>query len=129
MSKILRYKDYNCLVEISSYIDNYRPAIFLRDADDGEVITTATINLPEESLNEGEVFIKNYSENEGILDWLINEGIVENTGREVESGYVKIPVVRILNFKPMIDDEPKWTESGYLARKAIREMFGLENDL
>ena len=56
----------------------------------------ATVNVPHAHLEEGEVLIKNYSENEGILEMLEKEGVVERTGRTVPSGFVDIPVCKLL---------------------------------
>jgi hypothetical protein len=43
----------------------------------GEPYATASINDPEADLKAGEVIIKNYSENEGVLEALEEAGIVE----------------------------------------------------
>jgi len=42
----------------------------------GESILVASVNIPEEKIEKDEVIIKNYSENEGILDVLINAKII-----------------------------------------------------
>jgi hypothetical protein len=66
-------------------------------SDDYIPYAVATINLPNVALEYDEVIIKNYSENEGIIEMLIKEGIVEKTGRTVPSGMVDVPICRILN--------------------------------
>lgn len=58
---------------------------------------TATVNIPDEYCVVGEVFIKDYSENEGMLDFLIKNKIVEEPHRFVRSGYVRIPVCNLIN--------------------------------
>lgn len=65
------------------------------DADDGEPVSTCTVNI-DEFLSSKEVVIKNYSENEGMLDFLIKEGIVKDTGKRVQLGYVEAPIVTLL---------------------------------
>jgi hypothetical protein len=61
---------------------------------DGSPAFTATVNL-DEVLPNGYVYIKNYSENEGVLTFLMNLGIVTKIIRYVQSGYVSIPVCQI----------------------------------
>lgn len=51
----------------------------------GECILTATVNLPELECPPGEVWIKNYGENVGVLPWLIEHGFIE---RESEAVHV-----------------------------------------
>ena len=80
-------------VEFARYHDN-RTAIDLI-CTNGEPYTTATVNLPGESLEPGFVFIKDYSENEGVLAALEKAGIVKTTGRVVESGFVTIPEAQL----------------------------------
>jgi hypothetical protein len=52
---------------------------------------TATVNLVDETCPEGEVWVKDYSENEGMLDWLVCNGIVEPAATAwARSGYVGV---------------------------------------
>lgn len=51
---------------------------------------TAACNVP--GLLIGEVAIKNYAENEGILDALMDAGIVKAPHRHIWTGYACIPV-------------------------------------
>lgn len=88
-------------VSIESYQVGGRKAIELIAAEDqddiikGEPLMMATVNIMG-ATERGEVLVKDYSENEGVLDCLIKEGVVEDTGRRVESGYVQLPVCRLL---------------------------------
>lgn len=59
-----------------------------------EPIATASVNLGV-NLEEGLVFIKDYNENEGVLDALLSAGIVEEVITMVPSGFVQIPLCRI----------------------------------
>ena len=83
MDKTIQFLGYNGYVEFSQY-PNGRTAILLK-CDDGSPLATATINLPEVELNDGEVIIKNYSENSGIVNALVNAGVVE-FGRPIQVG-------------------------------------------
>jgi Domain of unknown function (DUF4313) len=89
------FKDWVCSVQKHQY-DNGRLALQLVDAVDGDPIARATVNLPNEQIAEGEIFVKNHSENEGMLQALQQAGIVEPTGRMVVSGFVKVPVAKVL---------------------------------
>ena len=72
---------------------NGNKSIQLIDAREHYPYATCTVNV--EGLKEDEVAIKNYSENEGMLNFLISEGIVEPPHRSVNSGYVKIPICKV----------------------------------
>jgi hypothetical protein len=53
-----------------------------------------TVNLPDQHLNPGEVFVKDWSENEVLVVALVAAGWLIDTGREVQSGYVFPKVMR-----------------------------------
>ena len=77
-----------CRLLRGRYADRLRRvALRLVEAETGEPYCTATVNMPEVPLAEGEVLIKNYSENEGVLAALVAAGVVEDTGRRVDAGY------------------------------------------
>lgn len=65
----------------------------LIDARDHYPYMCATVNV--DGLQENEVAIKNYSENEGILDVLVDEGIVKPPHRHIKSGFVIIPICEL----------------------------------
>ena len=72
---------------------NGRKAIRILDAEDGIPVMTATVNLPDETIGADEVIIKNYSENEGCLPFLITNGVVSPVERWVGHG---MAVVKLL---------------------------------
>ena len=99
--KRVKYKEWNCLLQRSYYEHGKRVALCLiADENDPECpyepIATCTVNMPEVALEADEVLIKDYSENEGMTEFLEREGIVKRTGRVVGSGYVTIPVCKLL---------------------------------
>jgi len=94
MKPIVKFLGYECVVEKHKYA-NGRPALELIDAGNGEPITTATVNLPHLPAGPNRVFIKDYSENEGILSALVAAGIVKPTGETVQSGFVEVPVCEL----------------------------------
>jgi hypothetical protein len=102
MCKPIEFHGFACCVSIQHYVlnplhqDNPRIALILEDPEDGERIEVATINIPEEFLSKNEVIIKDYSENEGMLDTLMKAGIISGPKRYVESGYIKAPICELL---------------------------------
>ena len=71
---IVRFCGEDCQVKVSKY-DNFRTALRLVTLS-GEPMCTATVNLPDRDLEINEVFIKDYSENEGVLGALQIAGVV-----------------------------------------------------
>jgi hypothetical protein len=90
-----KYGTYNVIIAERSYGNN-RLALEILDSEDGIPVMVATVNIPEVPLNEGEIIIKDYSENEGVLDFLQQNGLVGEVLREVQSGFVTCPVVKYL---------------------------------
>ena len=79
--------------EIGQYVFGGTPSILLKD-DDGNPWVKATVYV--DGLEDDEVAIKDYSENEGVLDALLEAKIVAPPHRFVEQGWVRIPVCRLL---------------------------------
>jgi hypothetical protein len=65
------------VIAVGRYYDNSRRAIQLLDAHDGSLVATATVNIPEAPIGKDEIFIKNWSENEGVLESMIDAGYIE----------------------------------------------------
>ena len=95
----------NCKCEVvKMQYSNCRTALELviaendeeRELYKGEPMATATVNMPCCELESDEVVIKDYSENEGMLDTLVKAGIVKYTGKTVSSGFVVCPVCKLL---------------------------------
>lgn len=97
---------YKCKVMGGMY-KNKQKAIQLIDAQDGSPIAVATVCMVNETINEDEVFIKDYSENEGITDVLIKAGIIfPEIIKTVNSGFVKISAYK-LTLKALMNLFPK----------------------
>jgi len=91
---------YDCELMVSSYRadKNQVALLFLEYSpnvlnDDQEVVLTATVYV--EGLNPDEVAIKDYSENEGVLNTLLANDIVEPPHRVIQSGYVNLPICKL----------------------------------
>lgn len=96
----VEFAGYECVAYETAYPSEAggSTAIYLVDTADGDPVATATVNVEgvSENLPASQVLIKDYSENEGMLDALIRAGLVEDTGRRVPTGYVTVPVARLL---------------------------------
>lgn len=91
------YETYNVDVHLSHYSNNGRKAILLVDHETSEPIATATVNVPDKHIAEDEVIIKNYSENEGMLHFLINQQIIDGSKCiPFNNGYVMLYVCPLL---------------------------------
>ena len=88
------------LVNKSKY-SNDRTCLELIDVEDGIPYAVASVNLPNVLLEENEILIKDYSKNQGVLDFLVKNNIVKRTEKSVESGSVWIPVC-------ILNDESEW---------------------
>ena len=91
---IVRVYDVECYLEFGKY-PNGRRAIRLVDAIDHEEYAVATINVIDAALLPGHVAIKDYSENVGILEALVEAGVVIDTGVRVSTGLTSVPVVAL----------------------------------
>lgn len=93
----IRFADCNCTVERHRY-QNGRVALQLVTHDDGfpEPVATATVNIPEWDLEADEVIIKDYSENQGILDALIGARVVHPPERRGQFNYTPVAICRLV---------------------------------
>lgn len=85
---------YLLFIKMETYNDG-KIGIQLYDSKDGTPYATATAST-KENLEQGEVAIKDWSENEGILDFLVQNKIVKEPHRFVKSGYVEIPICELI---------------------------------
>ena len=99
MKSVLNYESKygNIPVEIvpKKYVGSNRMALIMLDALDGEPVTTITVNIPEAPLDDDEIIVKNYSENEGMLEFLVESGLVEDTGKFIQTGFVIVNIVKM----------------------------------
>ena len=88
----MSYKQYKAVVVRSKYMNNDNLALMLIDEKDGSPITTITVNT-EDKLPEGFGYVKNYSENEGIMEVLQEEGLIKEVFGYKQMGWVTVPLV------------------------------------
>ena len=91
---MVRFKEWECGVALGRY-GNKRIALQLYAAEDGEIIATASVNVPDEPCPEGHTFIKSWSENEGMLLTLVKAGVVEDAHHSVRTGYCMASLVKV----------------------------------
>lgn len=91
----VQFKEWNCDVRFLRY-NNNRIAIQLTQYDEkggyDEPIATATINLPDVHIPDGQVIVKSYSENEGMEQALLDAGIISKEVGKAATGYVTAPI-------------------------------------
>jgi hypothetical protein len=101
---IVEFLGFECELQKGLY-DNGRTALQLVDKETQEPIVRATVNmieLSDEGFNtivtnqkckkENLLLIKDWSENEGILDALVKNNIVIPTGLKVPNGFIEADV-------------------------------------
>lgn len=94
ITHISPYGEYQVAVSFAKFT-NGQTAISFIDVEDGMAFCKATVSIPE-TLSENEVAVKNWSENEGVLDTLVNNNIVKKPHRYVSSGHVSIPICELI---------------------------------
>lgn len=98
----IKFGKWNCNLVKARY-ENNRIALVLENADypehddDPSPIATATVNLPEYPLADDEVIIKDYSENKGMLQCLMNYKIIGPPVVIIHGPFVDFPVCKILH--------------------------------
>ena len=102
MTNSINYTAWGVTYTLTPRFDKYtngRLAIILDYADEEmdmlAPFAKVTVNMPDIHLNEGEVLIKDWSENEPLVEFLVEEGLLIPTGREVASGYIFPMVARL----------------------------------
>ena len=96
----VKFNFYNkeLIIYPASYSNNNNLALLLRreDEDEEDYYGVVSVNtyMP---LPNNMAAIKDYSENEGILEALISQSIITGPVRYISSGYVSIPVVKVVH--------------------------------
>lgn len=89
------FQEWRCHVVMERYEQGGGLSLRLVDAEDGASVARATSNLVGFQSEDDEVLIKNYAENTGILGTLVAAGLIEDTGRLVNSEYIDLNIVRL----------------------------------
>jgi hypothetical protein len=118
--KIVRFTDCDCLVQAERYPSSGHTALSLYDAQLGIHFATATLNLPDIPLCDTQVFIKDYSENEGMLAALVTAGIVKETGVRVRTGVGFLPICELLIPPPELEKSQAQRERA-AAKQSVKD--------
>jgi hypothetical protein len=94
--KTVKFKSWDCIVQKGHY-SNGRVALQLINAVDNSPIAKATINIPEIALSDDQVIIKDYAENEGMLQALFQADIITPPIAYIEAPYTKYHICILLN--------------------------------
>lgn len=92
----VKFKQWNCVAVFAKYGNNNRTAIKLVDEITGEPIATASVNLPEETILENQIAIKDYAENEGMVVALKEAYIIGDLIYKADRGHVEIGIYELL---------------------------------
>lgn len=95
LDKTVYWFDEECYVQLGQYQNPRNLAIQLFTVETHEPMMKVTVN-PDMVLDKGLVAIKDYSENEGILQVMVDAGLIEDTGEIIEMGYVSVNVCKLL---------------------------------
>ena len=94
-NKIITFDGNTLLVQTRKYTNN-RTAIELIDTEDHMPYIIATVNIPTSSIEEDEVIIKDYSENQGIYDVLVKAGVISESIRQINAGFANALICKLL---------------------------------
>ena len=81
----VKFKKWDCVIKLGKYSNN---GLAIQLVNEIGVIAVASVNLPQYLLTKNQVFIKDWSENEGMLKALVDVGIVKDTGKTKPTGRV-----------------------------------------
>lgn len=94
MKSTFDFAGYHCRIRWDRYATDGSPAIVVEDAEEGGRLFVATVWSA--AAEPGEVAIKNYSENAGMVATLVAAGVIEPTPlRHTLNGYVSVPIHRL----------------------------------
>ena len=85
-----KYIDQPAIIYAAKYINGNTALMAV--SPEGEDLLKLTANLDTQNLPREKVIIKSYSENEGVFQCLIEQGVIATCGYMVNSGYVQLPV-------------------------------------
>lgn len=94
----LKTKYYNgpAVMKTGHYPFDKRQPYLLFEKPSGEPIITASVMMEGQRLQPGEIFISTWAACEGLMEFLIEAGLLMDTGRRVPAGYVEAAVCRKL---------------------------------
>ena len=94
--------DYEVEMHTSIYENNHRLYVGLVDCADGGIFCDVSSNFPlEPNIEKDEFALKSWGGLEQVAEFLLEKGIVEDTGKIAFSGHVSAQICKLgANYKP-----------------------------
>ena len=91
--EVYKFREYEVTLDWAEYGNN-NTALQLLD-EEGGLVVTVTVNV-DEVPDKDIIGVKNYSENKGMVDFLVGNGLIEEEPEVViYSGFVEVPYHRL----------------------------------
>lgn len=91
----VKFKNWECIIEWSLYLENDNIAIILLDEKTKELVTFATTNTSEKT-DWTKIQVKDWSENRGMWEALVDAGVIESEPVEkITSYFVQVKVGKL----------------------------------
>lgn len=112
------------IVKIGRYQSNGRMSVELV-AKDGSPYAHLSVNLPNEPLEQGEFFMKDYAENVSLAEAAKKSGLFTPIGRTAQAGYVTVSAWRFANAAtdPSRQFDVRGAESGRWKAEGVPTSF------
>lgn len=91
----LSFAGFPCRLHHGHYVAGNATALQLWDVANGELVTTATINIPRLALEPDEVVLKTWAENEGLLNILLDADIIHPPHEQYPVGSQIVVIARL----------------------------------
>jgi hypothetical protein len=92
----VKFMKWDCEATFARYQSDNSPAVCLVDEVTREPVAVATVHIADAPLRTNCVFVKDYSENTGMAEALVEGGVIEETVMsEFQSGFVSIKSYRL----------------------------------
>lgn len=91
--KEVKFAGFDCIVKKTKYMNNNNLALVLLDKEDEEIVAHVTVNTEQKFPNDV-ALVKDYSENEGMLEAITEAGLVEEVIGYAPLGFVIAPIVK-----------------------------------
>jgi hypothetical protein len=95
-NEMFQFMGRTCCFKGSRYANNDAPAIRVVSSETRDPMSVLTVNMPPHIPQEGEIFVKTWSENEGITSILRDSEFFRDTGKRVSNGFVEAEIWEVL---------------------------------
>ena len=88
------FQGFRCQLLMDRFADGSL-CLTLVDLDENDQIARATVAVPAHPPTPGFIYVKDYGENEGMLDALCAAGVVTDTGRRLTVGMSEVAIAQV----------------------------------